>query len=393
MSRPQASTHHRFHSHPALPPHPLLKLHRPVSHSPTQQGSSPAPAADSPPQQNTADDSRNLKDRHKCLGGSANKGTSSGGPKSSSPSGTAQHCLAGCQANVAEAGSNDPIMSQPASFQRGVKQCTEDCHVEHSEVQQQPQQHWLQWHDMSAASDDIEQCTRHVVSSHGALQDSAGAEQQDQSDTGSEQSESSEHASARAVGDDELLDYEPDLAMEAHAAQAANLAPSWHHTGHSSVPFGMHSADKPSVSSNAEADIPSDQLTQADGQSPRGVPSDQEGMSEAMPWYTVKQGVSQNEGAVRHAEQWCQQASMPAGANPCRPQQLHRERQEHVSWEPSKLRAAYRSHYHPVAQQDQHEELEQQRELPCAQQRHPGAAVIKYSQVACQSLTLLLHKH
>lgn len=74
--RPQASTLCRFHLHPALPPHPLLKLLRPASRSPTQQGSGPALAADSPPQQNTADDSCNLMGRHESTGGSAHKDTS-----------------------------------------------------------------------------------------------------------------------------------------------------------------------------------------------------------------------------------------------------------------------------------------------------------------------------
>ena len=364
-----------------------MKLHRPVSNSPTQQDSSPAPAANSPPQQNTADDSRNLKGRHECLGGSANKGTSSGGPKSSGPSGTAQHCLAGYQPRVAEAGSNDPLMSQPANVTGSVHQRAEDCH---GELQQQPQQNWLQRRDMSAASDDNEQYARHAVPSHSPMQESIGAEQQDQSDSGSEKSQPSEHESFGAVGDDELLDYESDTAMEAHAADAANLAPSWRHTGHSSVPCGMHTGNKPSVSSNAEADTPSDQLTQTDRQSPAGVPSHLEGMSEAMPWCTVHQGVNQNQGAVLHGEQWCQQASMPA--NQGRARHLQRGRQEHVSREPSKLRAAYRSQCHPVAQQEQHAELQQSHQLLRAKQHHPGAAVIHYSQLPIKALVCLLQK-
>lgn len=193
-----------------------------------------------------------------------------------SPSGTAQRCLAGYRPNVAEAGSSGTLTSQPANVHVGDHQQAQAFHGKHTDLQQQRarHRHQPQRREMTEASDEAEQRTMHVVPSHSPMQQSTGAEQQDQSDRGSEQSEPCEHVSDGAVGDNELLEHEPDMATETRAAEAANLAPSWRHTGCSSVPFGIHSTHKPSGSSHAEADVLADQLPQADRQSLGILPLD-----------------------------------------------------------------------------------------------------------------------
>ena len=366
---PQAPSHHRFHSHPPLPPHPLLKLHRPVSNSSTQQGSSPA----NRPAQQTGTDGICIQGNINLMAKSAVNGqiTSANGPGSSSPSGTATENFAAPQPSAAENESSEPLVSQPSNVQSDGHQQAGDCQDQHTGMQQQQQQHWLQRHEMTAASDSSLQCARCIVPSCSSTHERTGAEQQDQSDTGSEQSEPCECKSVGAVGDDELLDHEPDMAMEAHAAQSANPASSWHDTWHSSEPFG----GKTSTACATQPVVWADRLSPDDKPSARAAPLHQEGSLAAMPHYTVSHGVGQHPEAVRHLHQWVQQAVTPAFVGPCGAQHLQRGRQEHRSREPSKLRAAYRGHCHPAAQQPQHEELQQQNKLQHAQHHHPGADI------------------
>ena len=177
-------------------------------------------------------------------------------------------------------------------------------------------------------------------------------EEQDQSDLGSEQSElSSEHESAGAVGDDELLDHEPDTPncdAERAAKQAEQSVQAWPGKQHGSPLFCHPTAHRICAVTSTQLPAHPDMLTQHQQENTGAMPQCRFG----------DQGFTQRLTGAAQPQQW------PMAPIVMRAQVQHGlqggMREEHVCREGSRLRAAYRSRVHAEQPHDQQGEPQQQ---------------------------------
>ena len=327
MHHSQAATHHHFRSHPPLPPHPLLKLHRSAVNSPIHRAPShghvanisacsPCHVRASPVAQSSTPSS------------AADKGPSCTGPGTSSPGGSP-----GALDNAEEGGANG-YHSKHTIDQLQLQQLR----PQHADLQQQQEQQQEQQHGLMPAcvsgNEGDRQRLRQVAASRG--QEEPFTDEVDQADSGSEHSDLSECESAGAVGDDELLDHETDIAdaepQRLPANQPGYSAHLFPDTQHGSLPScGLHTEQDCAVS-NSEMPAHSSMVTQHLHLG-------------ALPQHFGNQSFGERQRAAAYPQQWPNQAMAPMGRHGQMQPGLGRgRREEHVSGEGSKLRQAYRGH-------------------------------------------------
>lgn len=362
MHQPQTASQPRFHSHPPLPPHPLLKLHRSAVSSPVQQGLCPGYVRDSPAQRSASPGPAAISPGHgdisptaelsamlRYAGPSAKRPGASSSPRQSS---TQAHCSGNSRAALGEG------CVPPKSEHEGRDAIEELQHryLQRAEAQLQP--HALMTLQ-GADSDDGRQGLGPVAAPHGSRQEGPDGEEQAYSDSGSERSELSERESAGAVGDDELLDHDPDFAHYDAAVDEKPCDPTQHsvqyaaNTQHGSA--SHHPPDTEQLcavgSCKGEAPTHSGMLTQHE-----------EGKQEARAQHFGDKSFAWQHRVAAHPQLGPSQA---VGSMTSHVHMRHGVQEEHVSREDSKLAAAYRQHSHleqhqqgEARQQVQHRQME-----------------------------------
>lgn len=338
VHKSQAAGHHYFHFHPPLPPHPLLKLHRPAVDSPTHRAPSPGHVASSPSHGHSSPAAQRCSPSRPADCGSLCKG-----PGASSRDGTSQ-------------------ADSPDSLPHAVGSASvPGAPVLHSSNQQQVQQHKPQTADfqqqqsgvVSAQLSGNEDRLRPVASSPEAERDEAITEEQEQSDFGSQGSQVSDCSSTGAVGDDELLDHEPAITDSAAETQESPV----NQPGHNSQlqihrqRDSTYSAEQGHAGSIPRPPGQSSMVTQHEQEFPRATPQ-----------HFGDRGIGQQQrtAALPHPQQWPYQATAPIARHGQMQHGLGRGgREVHVIHEGSKLRAAYRGH----CQQDDQRSAEAEQQL------------------------------
>ena len=331
VHEPRPAGHHHFHSHPPLPPHPLLKLHRPAVNSPTHRGPSPVHVASSPseghfsPAAQTCSPSRPADSGPLCKGPSA--GSLDGAAPADSPS-SSPHAL-----------DNASVHSAPGLHSSNQQQLQHH-KSQHADLQQQQQQ---QQHGvMSAQLSGNDTGFRSEATTSEAGQDEANImiEEQEQSVSASEGSELSDCSSAGAVGDDELLDHELAITSSAAETQESSVQRPGHnsqlqtHRQHDWPPLFSHTAEQECAGSIPRVPGHSNMVTRHQQKFPRGIPQ-----------HLGDRGIGQQQRAAAHPQQWPYQAMESTVKHGQVQHGLGRgSREVHVIHEASKLRAAYRGH-------------------------------------------------
>lgn len=322
----RAAGHHHFHSHPPLPPHPLLKLHRSAVDSPTRRAHSPRHVASSLSHGHFGPEA------HSCSPSRpAGSGPSCKGPGASSLGGTAQ----------ADNPSGSPHASDVASVPSApVLQSSDQQQLQQHKPQRtdllQQQQHEVMSAQLSGNGDG----PRQVASTPETGQDEANVntEEQENSDSDSEGSELSDCCSAGAVGDDELLDHEPAITDSAAETQQLPVDQPGHN---SQLRIGRHHDWSPLCSHTAKQECVGS-IPRPPGHSSM-VTQHQIECSRAIPQHLGNQAVGQQQRAAAHPQQWPFQAMVPIVRRGQVQHGLGRgSREVHVIHEASKLRAAYR---------------------------------------------------
>ena len=356
MHHSQAATHHRFCSHPPLPPHPLLELHRSATDSPQHRHASPGLTANIPvesPRQNRL----SPRAENPTPSRPADNGPSRKGHSASSPDGTAQ---AECPSRLSGAWVGKFKSSGPAHHSKeGMYQ---------EQLQQpKPQTADLQQHELlsvnMSTNDDDRQRLRQVAASQG--QEQPYTDQQDQSDSDSQHPELSVCESAGAVGDDELLDHEPEItkydanAQGAPADQPGLSVQLWPGRQHRSPPFYRQTAMQHSAVSNSKMS----------GHSRVDIQHQQEARR-APPHNFVGRGFGQQQRPVAYPQHWPIQAVAPLVRHgQMQPGSGRGRQEEHVVHQGSKLCEAYTGD--PVQESQCQAEVEQQH-VQHNQRHHSG---------------------
>lgn len=376
MHQSQGASHPRFHSHPPLPPHPLLKLHRSAANSPTHANLSPGHAVNSPAQAGSSPGHAANSPGHghvspvllrSTMSRSAGSGPAAKGPGTSNPTGSTQ---ARCFGSSPEALHDVciPFAPEHPGSEAIQQQQPQRYHPQHAEPQHQSHQLMTA---QGAGRDDGRHGLGPVAASHGSGPEAPHAGEQAPSDSGSEGSELSEHESAGAVGDDELLDHDPNFAhcdAAVHGMpceQTQNTVQSQPDTQLGPASLHHYSHENLSAISACEAPTHLGRVTQH-GQ---GIPG-------VGPGDFGDQGFSQQHRRAAHPQLRPSQAMGSAHTH----MQMHHARsrrglqEEHVSREDSKLAAAYRRHSHPEQQQT-HQEEERQQQLQRGQVQSTGESM------------------
>ena len=329
MHPSQTATHHHFRSHPPLPPHPLLKLRGCANNSPQQWHPSSGHVANipvdspggghltsvaaSPTPSRPADNSPSCK-----------------GPGASSPAGTAQAGWPSCLPGALDSASR-ALASGHRSKEAIDQQQLQQSVLQHAGLQQQ--------HELSSAlfsgCDDDRQRSRQAAASQG--HEEPNQHQQDQSDSGSKHSEVFQCESAGAVGDDELLDHEPDMTRsDANAQGAAADQPGYSTYLWPGAQLGYpgHSAEQDCAVSNSQTQGHSSMMTQHQQESPRALPHH----------FVAGQGFAQQQRPAAYPQQWPNQAMAPIVRHGQMQPGLGRgRREEHEICRGSMLHEAYRA--------------------------------------------------
>ena len=347
-----AASQFRFHSHPPLPSHPLLRLNRPVPNSPVQAG--PASehdgasnmddtASSCSPQQDYAETSAD--------GASVHEGPPAIGPGHNSPSVTAGPWPASSSQKAAANDSNGPAVHNHVCDTNIQKQSRWG--RPHAAGMQQQQQQAS--HDSAANSDIREEDG--AGPHHTQQQENLEPEEQDHSDSDNEYTEMPEHQSEGAVGDDELLDHEPDMCVHADAASPGSLLQPQHlistapaavslQQGGSSEHDGLHE-----TSTAACTTMPSQHAPYSSnlGAAPAHHSAPAGRLQPVIARHALQQQQKQHEVENAAVARVVEQQVVPG---------VRRGQQEHVSREPSRLKAAYRGQKYAEQQQQQHSQLQ-----------------------------------
>lgn len=322
----RAASHYHFHSHPPLPPHPLLKLHRSAVSS-SDKALSPGHVASSPSHGRLSPAAQSCSPSRP-----ADIGPSCKGPGASSLDGAAQTS----PSSSPHALDNASVPSAPVLHSSNQQQLQH--HKPHADLQQQQhQQHGV----MSAQLSGNDTCFRPEPTTSEAGQDEASTntEEQHHSDSGREGSELSDCSSAGAVGDDELLDHEPAITNAAETQGMPEDQP-----GHNSQLQTDRQHDWPPLCSHTAEQECAGSIPRPPGHSNK-VTQHQQELPSAIPQHLGDRGSGQQQRAAAHTQQWPYQAMVPIVRHGQVQHGLGRgSREVHVIHEGSKLRAAYRGH-------------------------------------------------
>lgn len=383
MRQHDVGAYPRFHSHPPLPPHPLLKLscqQRPEAnskHSPQAAGDSPRAAGNRASLPNQAGTGIAEDDR---------------GPVASSPehgeasSGQCHHS----RVKASYACKSPTVHSlDPAGNSRTGK-CpgsVDSSHVDrdHSRATQL----------LSIVASAHDQQQHESLSAHATVEQQQ--QQQQPSESGSDCDSAHEAALGLAVGDDELLEHEPDA-----TPQTGFLQPE-PQSSEAPLPTGLgsrvtYSVQQQHPQQRQQQQYPQQQQhPQQDGrvsrhQQNQDVAEPQYGIESVHPWQSRGRISPKRDAGLTHHPCW--HASQPqrhqiqhqavgntgAGHTRALPDS-GMVAEEHVFKQPGKLRAACRSRYDDAQQRPQQEQVQLQ--LPQQEKCEPASC---YEQPSMQAV-------
>lgn len=328
-----SDAHPRFHSHPPLPPHPLSRLHR----AGVKPATSPGPAGNSPGSSPKAAGCSPVED----------------GPAARSPASIPMagmvSTLPASRAYVRHEGAEQHSSSPPHMHAQQQDVCQDGGDL----VQQQQQEASCEQAtglqtQQQGDSCPLQQRRTHASMDQAAQADASQSDWQGGSGSDSESSDASERQSGLAVGNDELLEHEPE-AMMLHHELGQQPGPSHYANMHKCLGTGQFGGQTtyPALSETQQQQVSScNEMVQPS--SLQGIPQQLRRLQQA-PLYQ------------QHA---VHSSSMVVS-------------QEHVDRQPSKLRALYRRKCDPEQQQQQQQQvLHQEDSVPASCYKQPSMKTV-----------------